>query len=46
MKPFKIFKIVQWGDIKYAGPLEKCRELKKRWTNKHGNIDLEILPKK
>lgn len=37
-------KIVQWGEKKFEGTLEKCREVKKRWTEQHGNIDLDIVP--
>jgi len=37
-------KIVQWGEKKFEGTLEKCREVKKRWTDQHGNIDLDIVP--
>lgn len=37
-------KIVQWGEKKFEGTLEKCREVKKRWMEQHGNIDLDIVP--
>lgn len=37
-------KIVQWGEKKFEGTLEKCRDVKKLWTEQHGNIDLDIVP--
>lgn len=40
------YAIWQWGRKLFTGSKKECREVKKRWSEQHGNIELEIIPEK
>jgi hypothetical protein len=38
-----LFGIFQWGELKHTGTNEDCERTAKRWTNQHGNVELEVI---
>jgi hypothetical protein len=39
-----LFCIVQWGEVKHKGTQADCERISKRWTEQHGNVELEVIP--